>query len=166
MFREDLYYRLSVFEIHLPPLRDRPEDILVLARGFLEELGSSIGRPSAGISEDATAVLLGHSWPGNVRELRNAIERALILCHGGLITREHLPLTVIPAPVVTAGELTAQNGEFPPGGIHLEEVERDMVLKALTTSRGNKTRAAKLLGLSRGRLYSLMRRYKLTDARR
>ena len=93
-FREDLYYRLNVFEIAIPPLRQRPEDILPLAQSFLEELGESMGRPAAGISRDAREWLLAHSWPGNVRELRNAIERAILLCDGGLITREHLPAAV------------------------------------------------------------------------
>ncbi len=90
-FRDDLYYRLNVFEIHVPPLRERPEDIMPLAEAFLEELGRTMGRPAAGISRDAREWLFAHSWPGNVRELRNAIERAILLCDGGLITRDHLP---------------------------------------------------------------------------
>jgi two-component system response regulator FlrC len=77
-FREDLYYRLSVFEIRLPSLRERRDDILLLARGFLDEIGRAIGRPSAGLSEESQGALLAHAWPGNVRELRNAIERAVI----------------------------------------------------------------------------------------
>jgi len=167
LLREDLYYRLGVFEIHLPPLRERPEDVLVLAQGFLEEIGSSIGRPSSGISEDAAALLREYSWPGNVRELRNTIERALILCHGGLVTREHLPASLVPAPAVTVAEAVAADPDgFPTGGVQLEAVERDLVEKALAQAGWNKSRAAKLLGLPRGRLYSLMRRYGLTDARR
>ena len=90
-FREDLYYRLNVFRIHIAPLRKRPEDILPLAQAFLEELGGTLGRPAAGISHDARDRLLAHPWPGNVRELRNAIERAILLCDGGLVTSEHLP---------------------------------------------------------------------------
>jgi transcriptional regulator with GAF, ATPase, and Fis domain len=162
-FREDLYYRLSAFEIHLPPLRERPEDVLVLAQAFLEELGRSIGRPAAGLSEDARDLLLSHAWPGNVRELRNAIERAVILCQGGLVTREHLPVTVA-APDSTGA--TAAVEEMPAGGLRLEGVERDLLQKALAKARNNKSRAAKLLGLSRGQLYSLLRRHGLTDARR
>src|SRR4030095_1799623 len=92
--REDLYYRLSVFEITLPRLCERPEDILLLAHGFVDEIGQSVGRPSAGLSKDSRDRLLAHAWPGNVRELRNAIERAVILCEGGLITGEHLPITL------------------------------------------------------------------------
>src|SRR6185295_9795854 len=90
-FREDLYYRLDVFGIRIPPLRERTEDILPLAESFLEDLGRSMGRPAAGISRAAREWLVAHSWPGNARELRNAIERAILLCDGGLITRDHLP---------------------------------------------------------------------------
>src|SRR5262249_15184349 len=97
-FREDLYYRLNVFQIHIPPLRERPEDILPLAETFLEELGRSMGRPAAGISRDAREWMMSYAWPGNVRELRNAVERAILLCDGGLITREHLPNVPAIAP--------------------------------------------------------------------
>jgi DNA-binding NtrC family response regulator len=90
-FREDLYYRLRVFEIRLPPLRERTEDILPLAEAFLEEIGPAVGRPAAGISRQAHEALHTYHWPGNVRELRNVLERASILCDGGLITVEHLP---------------------------------------------------------------------------
>src|SRR5439155_9919411 len=91
-FREDLYYRLRVFEIRLPPLRERRQDILAMAEVFLEEIGSTVGRPAAGISREAHEALLSYPWPGNVRELRNALERATILCDGGLITVEHLTM--------------------------------------------------------------------------
>src|SRR5262249_38367794 len=91
-FREDLYYRLNVFAIQLPPLRERSEDVLPLAESLLQEIGRSIGRPAAGISREARQALLEYQWPGNVRELRNALERAAILCDGGLITAEHLAL--------------------------------------------------------------------------
>src|SRR5215475_12143773 len=94
-FREDLYYRLAVFEIALPPLRDRPEDILPLVEAFLEDIGRSIGRPAAGISQEVQHTLEAYRWPGNVRELRNAIERAVILCEGGLVTSEHLPIGIV-----------------------------------------------------------------------
>ncbi len=92
-FREDLYYRLGVFEIALPPLRDRVEDMLELADVFLEEIGETVGRPAAGIARDAKDQLVAYRWPGNVRELRNAIERAVILADGGVIRSEHLPVT-------------------------------------------------------------------------
>src|SRR2546430_8857897 len=109
-FREDLYYRLHVFAIHLPPLRERKEDILPLLEHFLNELGPVvIGRPAAGISREAREHLLAHAWPGNVRELRNAVERALILCEGGLINPEHLPWHAEPskraAPLPAAAQV-------------------------------------------------------------
>ena len=116
-FREDLYYRLNVFEIHVPPLRDRPEDIALLAEAFLEELGSVIGRPAGGFSRDAHEWLLAYPWPGNVRELRNAIERAILLCDGGLITREHLPVGAGRATVArtaAAQETLDAAGPLPP----------------------------------------------------
>jgi two-component system, NtrC family, response regulator HydG len=97
-----------------------------------------------------------------VRELRNTIERAVILCHGGLVTREHLPMTVARPAVSPAAALE----EFPAAGLQLDPVERELVEKALARARNNKSQAAKLLGLSRGQLYSLLRRHGLTDARR
>ncbi len=164
-FREDLYYRLNVFEIRVPPLRERPEDVLALADLFLDELGRTMGRPAAGISRDAREWLLAYSWPGNVRELRNAIERAILLCDGGLITREHLPAVVgRPEAARTA---TTGNGAFhgdgplPPGGVNLESMERSLVEKALGQTRGNKSKAARLLGLTRAQLYSRLEKYGL-----
>jgi transcriptional regulator with GAF, ATPase, and Fis domain len=165
-FREDLYYRLGVFEIHLPPLRERPEDILTLAEAFLDEIGGSIGRPAAGFSEEAREQLLVHSWPGNVRELRNAIERAVILCQGGLVTREHLPITVSRRPAERVAIAAPVTEQFPVEGVALGDVERDLVVKAMAKAGNNKSQAAKLLGLSRGQLYSLLRRHGLTEARR
>ena len=161
--REDLYYRLSVFEITLPPLRERREDILVLADAFMRDLATSVGRPAAGLSEDARERLLGHLWPGNVRELRNAIERAVILCEGGLVTSDHLPITVAKSQTLPA---SIQAGGFPEEGVKLEAIERDLLEKALHAARNNKSQAAKLLGLPRGQLYSRLRRHRLTEARR
>ena len=149
-FREDLYYRLRVFEIALPPLRERTEDILPLAEAFLEEIGQSVGRPCGGISRQARDVLLGYSWPGNVRELRNAIERAIILCGGGLITADHLP----------ASSLTpAKGGESARPPASLADVERSIVERALREARNNKARAARLLGITRSQLYSRIQRH-------
>ena len=161
-FREDLYYRLGVFEIVLPPLRERPEDILELADGFLEEIGLSVGRPAAGIARDAREQLARYHWPGNVRELRNAIERAVILADGGYIRSEHLPVTA-PRPATGAADLTGA-AAFPAGGVNLEAIERSLVVKALTQARHNKTRAAKLLGLTRAQLYTRIEKYGLADS--
>jgi transcriptional regulator with GAF, ATPase, and Fis domain len=162
-FREDLYYRLNVFEIHVPALRERPEDVLVLAEFFLEDLGRTMGRPAAGISREAREWLLEHSWPGNARELRNTIERAILLCDGGLITRRHLP--AVPRESVhtstTVALVPASGAALPAGGVDLEAVERNLVERALGQSRGNKSKAARLLGLTRAQLYSRIEKYGL-----
>jgi Nif-specific regulatory protein len=164
-FREDLYYRLNVFAIQVPPLRERRDDVLLLAELFLDELGRSMGRPAAGISRDAREWLLAHHWPGNVRELRNAIERAILLCDGGLITREHLPAAVVrtePARAVGGNGAGGGNGgALPAGGVDLEAVERGYVEQALAQARGNKSKAARLLGLTRAQLYSRLDKYSL-----
>ena len=162
-FREDLYYRLGVFEIALPPLRDRLADIPELADSFLEEIGETVGRPAAGIAREARDHLLAYSWPGNVRELRNAIERAVILADGGYIRSEHLPVTTPRTPPPQHGVESAQ-APLPAGGVNLEAIERSLVVKALTAARHNKTRAAKLLGLTRAQLYSRIEKYGLAES--
>jgi two-component system response regulator AtoC len=152
-FREDLYYRLHVFEIRLPPLRERPEDIPALLEFFLREIGEQVGRPAAGVSREARDKLLAYAWPGNVRELRNAVERAVILCEGGLVTSEHLPMSL--------GKAAAPATEIPGGGVDLEAVERSYVEQALRQAGNNKSRAARLLGLTRAQLYSRLEKYGL-----
>src|SRR5215510_7048383 len=167
--REDLYYRLSVFEITLPPLRERAEDILLLAEAFLAEIGRSVGRPAAGVSKDARDRLLAHHWPGNVRELRNALERAVILCDGGLITGEHLPMALAGAPPSRSAAPSGAGpvpATIPPEGVKLEAIERDLIQRAMAQAQNNKSEAARLLGLGRGQLYSRLKRYGLTRARR
>jgi transcriptional regulator with GAF, ATPase, and Fis domain len=161
-FREDLYYRLGVFEIALPPLRERPEDIIELADGFLDEIGQSVGRPAAGIARDARDQLMAYHWPGNVRELRNAIERAVILADGGYIRSEHLPVTA-PRNAATAATELPGTAALPAGGVNLEAIERSLVVKALAQARHNKTRAAKLLGLTRAQLYTRIEKYGLAE---
>jgi transcriptional regulator with GAF, ATPase, and Fis domain len=160
-FREDLYYRLGVFEIALPALRDRLDDVLELADSFLEQIGETVGKPAAGISRDAREQLLGYAWPGNVRELRNAIERAVILADGGYIRSEHLPVAAHrPLPAATE---PAAPAPLPAGGVNLEALERSLVVKALAQARHNKTRAARLLGLTRAQLYSRIEKYGLAE---
>jgi transcriptional regulator with GAF, ATPase, and Fis domain len=161
-FREDLYYRLGVFEIALPPLRERLDDVLELADAFLAEIGETVGRPAAGISREAREHLLAYAWPGNVRELRNAIERAVILADGGFIRSEHLPVTP-PRPSVVKTD-DSPSGPLPAGGVNLEAIERSLVVRALTQARHNKTRAAKLLGLTRAQLYSRIEKYGLAES--
>jgi transcriptional regulator with GAF, ATPase, and Fis domain len=170
-FREDLYYRLNVFAIQLPPLRERPDDVLPLCEAFLTEYGRSLGRPPAGISRDARERLLAYHWPGNVRELRNVLERAAILCDGGLITADHL--AVMPRPRATAAEParpseaadrhppTVSPAETPPTGSDIHSVECALIEKALKDARYNKSVAAKQLGLSRAQLYVRLKRYGL-----
>jgi transcriptional regulator with GAF, ATPase, and Fis domain len=159
-FREDLYYRLGVFEIELPPLRERAEDVLELADMFLREIGETVGRPAAGFEREARRDLLAYPWPGNVRELRNAIERAVILADGGLIRSEHLPVS---ATRKTPSSGDAVNTPLPAGGVNLDALERSLVMKALAQARHNKTRAAKLLGLTRAQLYSRIEKYGLAE---
>ena len=169
LLREDLYYRLGVFEIALPALRDRREDILLLVESFLADLARNIGRPAAGLSEDAKDRLLAYAWPGNVRELRNAIERAVILCEGGLISSEHLPIAVggarVSVPVATnATEDIALS--LPPGSLKLDAFERELLVKAMAQAQNNKSQAAKLLGVPRGQFYSLLKKHGMTEAKR
>jgi transcriptional regulator with GAF, ATPase, and Fis domain len=163
-FREDLYYRLGVFEIALPPLRHRPDDILELAEAFLTEIGATIGRPATGIDDEARAQLLAYHWPGNVRELRNAIERAVILADGGLIRSVHLPLAPRPQTTTAAvSDAPPASVPLPAGGVNLDAIEKALVVRALTQARFNKTRAAKLLGLTRAQLYSRIEKYGLAE---
>jgi transcriptional regulator with PAS, ATPase and Fis domain len=151
-FRKDLFYRLQVFDIKLPALRARPADILPLSEAFLEQIGQMFARPPSGLTRDAKEALTRYDWPGNVRELRNALERAAILCEGGLITAEHL-------------SLTSGRRAPPPFGApttDLNAVERDMIIQALAECAGNKSKAAARLGISRTQLYVRLRRYKLS----
>jgi transcriptional regulator with GAF, ATPase, and Fis domain len=146
-FREDLYYRLQVFDIRLAPLRERKGDILLLCDVFLQEIAKSFGRPPAGLTRDAKEALLQYDWPGNVRELRNALERAAILCEGGLISARHLSLQ----PPRRQGPTTTE----------LSVVERDTIERVMRECRGNKSQAAKRLGLSRTQLYVRLRKHDL-----
>ena len=160
-FREDLYYRLNVFTIHLPPLRERPEDILLLADVFREDLGKTMGRPAAGISRDAREWLLAYGWPGNVRELKNAIERAILLCDGGLITRDHLPAALGRAASASSshGNESVPVAARATDDVNLENMERDFLIRAMSRAKGNKSKAARLLGLTRAQLYWRLEKY-------
>ena len=166
-FREDLFYRLNVFAIRLPPLRDRRDDVLPLSEAFLAEYGRSLGRPPAGISRDARKRLMEYHWPGNVRELRNILERAAILCDGGLITADHLALTAGPGPRPAPDRREEASVEATPAPFDptaagdLQSMERAMIEQALQTARFNKSRAAQALGLTRAQLYVRMRKYGL-----
>jgi len=162
IFREDLYYRLNVFEIRLPPLRERPDDILPLSEAFLKEFAKSIGRPPAGISREARDGLLAYGWPGNVRELRNMLERAAILCEGGLITAEHLTFMAEARSDTRVERATATTAAVMPAGTSdLRSLERATIERALQDARHNKSRAAKTLGLTRKQLYVRLRQHGL-----
>jgi transcriptional regulator with GAF, ATPase, and Fis domain len=160
-FREDLFYRLAVFRIHLPALRERGEDVLLLADRFVRELGARMGRQEAGFSSAAREVLLAHAWPGNVRELQNAIERALIVADGELISPEHLDIVPRAPGEVTIPAVAARPAEAPPPVLTIAELEKGMITEALRRTKGNKARAAAALGLSPTRLLRRIRRYRL-----
>ena len=160
-FREDLYYRLNVFAIQLPPLRERRDDVLPLTEAFIQEIGRSIGRPPAGISREARQALLEYHWPGNVRELRNVLERAAILCDGGLIAAEHLALRPSAAAPQQTGVPPPAAADTAPTPNDLNSVERAMILKALKDAAFNKSVAAKALGLTRAQLYVRLRKHGL-----
>jgi Nif-specific regulatory protein len=161
-FREDLYYRLNVFTLHLPPLRERGDDVLLLADHFVRTLGLRLGKGDPGLSRDVREALLAHLWPGNIRELENALERALILSDGGLITPTQLGLDRRmprrPQPAAASG---AANAPGAPLEHSLPEWERRMIEEALTKARGNKSRAAQILGLTRSQLYTRLKRHGL-----
>jgi transcriptional regulator with PAS, ATPase and Fis domain len=150
-FREDLFYRLGVFDIPIPPLRERLSDIVPMSEAFLQDIGRSFGRPPAGLTREARQALLQYDWPGNVRELRNVLERAAILCEGALIDATHL---------------TLQSGARPHRNdtTDLKVVERSTISKVLHECRGNKTKAARRLGLSRTQLHLRVRKYRLEEA--
>ncbi|HEY7518455.1 MAG TPA: sigma 54-interacting transcriptional regulator [Methylomirabilota bacterium] len=156
-FRSDLFYRLGVFNVHLPPLRDRGDDVLVLADAFIRTLAARMGKGDVTLSRDARDLLRRHAWPGNIRELQNAVERALITCEGTLVTAAHL---AIPLPSVHP----ASSGQPEPvrpaaGSMALDELERKAIIDALQRTHGHKARAATLLGLTRFQLYSRLKRY-------
>ena len=152
-FREDLYFRLAVIPVHLPPLRDRPEDVLPLARHFLARQCAVEGRRLEGFSDEVQGWFTRHAWPGNVRELENAIERGVVLARGQWIEAEALLLPVASAPVPGGPVTTLQSV--------LDEATVDAVRKALAETRGVRSEAARRLGIDRTTLYRLMRRHQL-----
>jgi transcriptional regulator with PAS, ATPase and Fis domain len=158
-FREDLFYRLNVFAVHLPPLRERGDDVLLLADHFVRTLGARMGKGETGLSRDAREALLAHAWPGNIRELQNAVERALIVSDAGLITAAQLGLVSRarrPAPTERAATMPSTTSPEP-FKQSLPEWERQVVSDALKAAHGNKVRAAKLLGLTRSQLYTKLK---------
>jgi DNA-binding NtrC family response regulator len=155
-FREDLYYRLNVITIHLPSLRERKEDILLLVQRFL----SRSERPVS-IRQDALDKIMGHDWPGNVRELENVITRAMVLAPGNVITPEcvHFPHRDTVAPNSWVEQLPFRKGYWPV----VREVEAQLIRTALAEADGNKAEAARLLGIQRRLLYEKMRELGIAD---
>jgi two-component system NtrC family response regulator len=163
-FREDLYYRLHVFPIHLPPLRERREDVPLIARSLLARIRERSGRNIRSISEEALRVLEEHDWPGNVRQLESAIEWAAISCDGDVIEPRHLPGTIRPRRFVNA--VPATNDEFLQMKKKLREqavadLEREFILAALERSNWNVSRASQEVGIARPNFQALMRKHKL-----
>jgi two-component system response regulator AtoC len=154
-FRLDLYYRLKVVTIYVPPLRERKEDIPLLVRHFLERLAKTNERKLPSVDPDAMQLLMNYDYPGNVRELENVIESSLVLCLNGAITPEELPSCVRAAGEASSGELRIL------AGTPLEEVERLCIIETLRHTEGNKRRAAGLLGISEKSVYNKLERYKI-----
>ena len=159
-FRQDLYFRLNVIQILIPPLRERTEDILPLTRFFIEHYNKKFKRNIEGVSDGAARLLLSHDWPGNVRELRNAIERAMILEESAMITSPSLPIA-ISRPESGSVSAGPRRSRFPTDGLSLEENERSLLAKALEKTSGNQTQAARLLRITRDTLRYKMKKFNL-----
>ena len=159
-FRQDLYYRLNVIQLVVPPLRERPQDILPLAHFFIDHYNRKFKRQVEGFSSDAESLLLAHDWPGNVRELRNAVERAMILEESTLIHSASLPIAIrsTSAGAVAVG---ASAGTAPGEGMSLVEQEKRLLIQALEKSGGNQTQAARLLRITRDTLRYKMKKFNL-----
>jgi Nif-specific regulatory protein len=157
-FREDLYYRLHVFELFMPPLRERQADILLLADHFVEKISAAQGKDVRRISTSAIDMLVAYHWPGNVRELENAIERAILVSEGGVIHAHHLPPSLQTAEV---------SGTLPRAGLGdaVAAFERDLLQDALKSARGNRSRAARLLQTTERILNYKVQKYGLEPER-
>jgi transcriptional regulator with PAS, ATPase and Fis domain len=150
--REDLFYRLNVFSIHLPPLRERKDDIPLLAKTFIDEFNRQDNRQVRGLTPDTEKELERYGWPGNVRELRNVIQRAVVLSGTGLISSEHLPDNVLRGVVASSSAAAASVTP-------IREMERDLILRALEETGQDKRKAAQLLGISLKTLYNKLAKY-------
>jgi len=160
LLREDLYYRISTITIEVPPLKERAEDVQLLADHFLSTFAGKYGKPVRGFSQAAVSSMYNYHWPGNVRELESAIERAVLLSKGEFIEPTDLPFTALEMPAMSA----AHNNDFHvPQDMKLEEIEREVIYQTLKRTKGNKQAAANVLGIYRPRLYSKIRKYNLTE---
>ena len=178
--REDLYYRLNVFHIHLPPLRERKEDILSIAESLLADLNRKHDTRVTELSPEVAEALQRHDWPGNVRELRNALERAVILAGEGAVRMQHLPVILQPqaaaapaamaataaaGPTAAASDVSAAESDAVrvPIGTTVGEAEKNLILRTLEHTRNNKTRAAEILGISLKTLHNKLKEYGAKD---
>ncbi len=159
-FREDLYYRLHVITLEVPPLRDRVDDVPILAHNFLNHFGGQMGKALTGFSEEAMETLCEHTWPGNVRELKNAIEHAAILCPGGLIEEDYLPRWDGGLPG-GADMIPRDSFAVPEGERSLREIEKRLVDLVLEETNWNISRAASMLGINRTTLYNKIKLHNL-----
>jgi two-component system response regulator AtoC len=159
-FRQDLYFRLNVIQILIPPLRDRAEDIIPLTRFFIEHYNRKFKRNIEGATAAAEKLLATHDWPGNVRELRNAIERAMILEESSLITPPSLPIAISHPETGTVLPVPASTG-IPSEGLSLEDNEKNLLVRALEKTNGNQTQAARLLRITRDTLRYKMKKFNL-----
>jgi DNA-binding NtrC family response regulator len=150
-FREDLYYRLNVVAVDLPPLRERKGDVAALASFFLRRYAAENGRTIEGFSDDALARLTAYAWPGNVRELENVIERAVVLCNEPRIEVKHLPAAVVPQ--------AEREGAPPIPGSTIHDLERYAILKTLETCGGSTSKAAMILGVSTRKIQYKLHEY-------
>ena len=158
VFREDLFYRLNVFTIFAPPLRERKPDIMLLADHFLQKYSSEHGKAIKRIATPAIDMLMSYHWPGNVRELENTIERAVLVCEGGVVHAHHLPPTL----------QTAEASDTVPRQSLAESVaafEKDLIADALKTTRGNRARASKLLSTTERIFNYKVRKYRISADR-
>jgi DNA-binding NtrC family response regulator len=157
-FREDLYFRVNTVAIHVPPLRDRREDIPLLAQSFLQEFLNESGKQIEGFTDEALDLLDGYAWPGNVRELRNIVERAVLFCRGARITAKELPIPLKGTSATTLAEAPATRA-----AVSLQEAteraEVEAIRAALAASNGHRTQAAELLGISRKTLWEKVKHY-------
>ena len=159
-FRQDLYFRLNVIQILIPPLRDRLEDIVPMTRFFIDHYNRKFKRNIEGVTDGAAKLLISHDWPGNVRELRNAIERAMILEESSLITPPSLPIAIA-RPESSLAAVAPMGIEIPTDGLSLEDNERTLLGRALEKTNGNQTQAARLLRITRDTLRYKMKKFNL-----
>jgi transcriptional regulator with PAS, ATPase and Fis domain len=159
-FRQDLYFRLNVIHIVIPALRERPDDIMPMARFFIEHYNTKFKRHIEGMTVDSERLLMSHDWQGNVRELRNAIERAMILEESAYITPSSLPIAITQSVAYQTAEAAAAT-VIPDSGMSLEENERMLLVRALEKTGGNQTQAARLLRITRDTLRYKMKKFNL-----